>query len=87
MEEITVKSITTMAAMSRSHFHAVFRSVVGCTMIDYLTCVRIKAAQRMLAENDTTILQIAMDCGFRTTSRFYDAFKSVTGKKPGELRS
>lgn len=87
METITVGSIIKIAGMSRSHFHAVFRSVAGCTLIDYVTRVRIRAAQRLLCQSDTPIIQIAMECGFPSLSRFYVAFKSVTGKTPRGLRT
>lgn len=87
METITVGRILKIAGMSRSHFHAVFRALAGCTLIAYVTRVRIRAAQRLLCESDTPIIQIAMDCGFPTLSRFYAAFKSITGKTPRRVRA
>lgn len=86
METITVGRIIKIAGMSRSHFHAVFRSVAGCTLIDYVTRVRIRAAQRLLRESDNPVIQVAMECGFQTLSRFYAAFKSITGKTPRRVR-
>ncbi len=53
-------------------FHTIFREVAGCTLIVYVTRARI---------------QIAMDCGFQSLSRFYDAFKSITGKTPRKVRA
>ena len=87
MERIGVEQMTRIACMSRSHFHAVFREVTGCTLIEYLTWVRIRAAQRLLRETDATIVQIAMDCGFPSLSRFYSAFRLVTGKTPRASRA
>lgn len=87
MEEITVERVAAMACMSRSHFHAVFREVAACTLIDYTTRVRVRAAQRLLQGGDTPITQIAMDCGFPSVSRFYSAFKAITGKTPRAVRN
>jgi len=87
MEAITVERMATMACMSRSHFHAVFREVAGCAMIDYVTRVRIRAAQRLLRESDAPVIQISMDCGFASLSRFYEAFKRIAGKTPREVRA
>ena len=87
MEHISVERMIKMAAMSRSNFSVVFRATAGCTLIDYVTRVRIRAAQRLLCRSDTPIIQIAMECGFPTMSRFYAAFKSVTGKTPRGLRT
>lgn len=86
MEPLTVAEMARLACMSRSHFHAVFRRVAGCTLIDYVTRIRVQAARRLLRESNTRVIQIAMDCGFQTVSRFYDAFKSITGKTPRGVR-
>ncbi len=87
MEKVTVERMARMACMSRSHFHAIFLKVAGCTLIDYVTRVRIQAALRLLRDSNAPIIQIAMDCGFLTLSRFYDAFKSITGKTPRVIRT
>jgi AraC-like DNA-binding protein len=87
MESITVERMTKMTNMSRSHFHAIFRELAGCTLIEYVTRVRIKMAQRLLSESELPIVQIAMDCGFSSLSRFYEAFKIVTGKTPRAIRT
>lgn len=86
METITVARMLKLAGMSRSNFHAVFRAVTGCTLMTYVTRVRIRAVQRLLCESDTPIIQIALECGFATLSHFYAAFKAVTGKTPRQLR-
>ena len=87
METITVGQVAKMAGMSRSQFHAIFRQVTGCTLIVYTTRIRIQTAQRLLRETNSPIIQIALDCGFPSLSRFYDAFKSITGKTPRQARA
>jgi AraC-like DNA-binding protein len=86
MEEITVEQMARMAGMSRSHFHAIFRSVAGSTLIDYVTRIRVRTAKRLLRESDAPIIQIAMDCGFQSLSRFYEAFTAIVGKTPRAVR-
>ena len=86
MDEISVASVSAMATMSRSSMHATFRRVAGCTLVDYITRVRVRAAMRLLRTTDTTVMQIAMDCGFSTMSRFYDAFRRGTGRTPRQIR-
>ena len=87
MDEISVANVATMAAMSRSSLHATFRRVAGCTLVEYVTRIRVRAAMRLLRESEATVMQVAMDCGFSTMSRFYDAFHRITGKTPREIRS
>jgi AraC-like DNA-binding protein/uncharacterized RmlC-like cupin family protein len=86
MEEITVERMAALACMSRSHFHAVFREVVACSLMDYVTRVRIRNARCLLRESNDTIIGIAMDCGFPSVSRFYAAFKAITGMTPRAAR-
>jgi AraC-like DNA-binding protein len=40
-----------------------------------------------LAETEDSILEIALDCGFGSSSRFYDVFKLRTGTTPRQFRS
>lgn len=87
MDEIRVADITALAAMSRSSLHASFRRIAGCTLVEHITRVRVRAAMRLLRESDATVMQVAMDCGFSTMSRFYDAFHRITGKTPRGIRS
>ena len=47
----------------------------------------IMGAMQQLAETNTSILQIAYDCGFGSSSRFYDIFKRRTGTTPRLFRS
>ena len=86
MEAIRVRQIALLAGMSRSSLHAAFRHVAGCTLVEYVTQVRVRAATRRLRDSDDTVMQVAMDCGFATMSRFYDAFRRLTGKTPREIR-
>jgi AraC-like DNA-binding protein len=72
--------------MSRSHFHFMFRTLTGRTLMDFVTRVRVRAALRLLQETDVPISQLALDCGFPTSSCFYRAFKTVHNKTPRSIR-
>jgi AraC-like DNA-binding protein len=87
MEKMPVARAAKMAGMSRSHFHLVFKAKSGCTFVEYLTRLRVRAALRLLHESDLPIAQVALDCGFSTLSRFYEALKAVTGKTPRRIRA
>jgi AraC-like DNA-binding protein len=86
MEQVTVPAMAEMAGMGRSRFHEEFRRATGCTLIDYVTRVRVRASQRLLRDTDARVLQVALDCGFPSLSRFYEAFKALTGATPGQVR-
>jgi len=41
----------------------------------------------LLKNTDLSKTDIAMQCGFSSTSNFYKAFKKITGKKPGDFQN
>ncbi len=52
----------------------------GMTPSTYLTRMRVCQAQYLLISTDEDISRIAFDTGFGSISRFYAAFKSVSGR-------
>jgi AraC family transcriptional regulator, melibiose operon regulatory protein len=64
-----------------------FRDVLGISVMEYLTRYRLARAMQRLAETKDSILEIALDCGFGSSSRFYDIFKQRTGTTPRQFRS
>ncbi len=63
-----------------------FRDVLGISAMEYLTRYRLARAMQRLAETEESILEIALDCGFGSSSRFYDIFKQRTGTTPRKFR-
>jgi AraC-like DNA-binding protein len=55
-------------------------------MTTFITQHRITHAQRLLATTDDTILDVALDAGFQSLSRFNEAFKAACGCSPSEFR-
>ncbi len=64
-----------------------FRDVLGISVMEYLTRYRLARAMQRLAETRDSILEIALDCGFGSSSRFYDVFRQRTGTTPRQFRS
>jgi AraC-like DNA-binding protein len=63
-----------------------FRDVLGISVMEYLTRYRLARAMQRLVETEDAILEIALDCGFGSSSRFYDIFKQRTGSTPRQFR-
>ncbi|QIN83486.1 helix-turn-helix domain-containing protein [Rubrobacter tropicus] len=65
---------------------ALFRKHYGITLSAYLTRLRVCQAQYLLLSTDHDASRIAFEAGFGSISRFYEAFKTVSGTTPGEYR-
>lgn len=73
-EKITVEELASLASLSASHFTKIFRSVTGETPIDFLKTMRLKKARNLLRNNADNITEIALKCGFGTSSYFSSCF-------------
>lgn len=63
-----------------------FKKTFNITMNEYITQHRMSHAQRLLATTDEKIVDIALESGYPTLSRFYDAFRKSCGGSPSDYR-
>lgn len=73
-EKVTAENLAALANLSTSHFTKIFKSVTGETPIDFLKMLRLKKARNMLVNNSDNITEIALKCGFNTSSYFSSCF-------------
>lgn len=60
---------------------------VGMSFSNYVNSYRIQAAEIMLESNDILTLEaIGNECGFRSNSSFYAAFKKIKGITPAQYK-
>jgi len=85
-ERLTVDMIGKEVGLHPNYAMSIFHKAFGTTLIDYLTQHRVSHAQRLLATSDQKIVQIALDSGFGSISRFNDAFRRECGCSPREYR-
>jgi AraC-like DNA-binding protein len=63
-----------------------FRETFGTTMKSFVTQHRISHAQRLLVTTDESILNIALESGFQSLSRFNEVFKGACSCSPRDYR-
>lgn len=85
-EGITVSAIAESANICVREAHRCFRQVLGTTPVLYLMRHRVNAAARLLAETHRSITDIALSCGFSSSSYFCKVFRDVMGRPPREFR-
>lgn len=83
---ISVSDVAEHIGLHPNYAMTLFKRVVGLSISAYLTRHRLSHAQAMLLNTDKKILTIAMDCGFGSLSRFYEAFRSAIGTTPRQYR-
>ena len=82
----SVETLAESVGLSRSAFHAKFRSTVGETPADYLTRWRIHLAARLLREEGCSVGAAARRVGYGTEAAFSNAFVRVMGMRPGAYK-
>ena len=63
-----------------------FRKTVGTTLVHYVTRLRVSRAQQLLATSNDKVVDVALNSGFNSLSRFNDVFKKTSGSSPREYR-
>lgn len=87
-EPINVADVSGRVQVSRVTLERRFRHVMGVTMHEYLTELRVRRAKELLKSDEPPSLQaIAQQCGLADRRRLNQVFISVVGKTPADWRS
>jgi len=71
---------------SAYHFHRIFREILGEPVKEYIRRLRVERAAYRLKISEETILQIALDAGFKTHESFTRAFQRQFVIAPNKFR-
>jgi AraC family transcriptional regulator len=86
--ELLAKELASIAAYSEQHFHRLFKDIVGEPVHHYIRRTRMEfAANQLMFDVQSSILNIATKSGFSSVSSFSRAFKSTFDMSPGQWRS
>ena len=85
-QPLRIETIAEAQGIHPNYAMNLFRKTFGITMTGFIIQHRVSHAQRLLVTGNQTILDIALDAGFQSLSRFNEAFKMVCGCSPREYR-
>jgi len=86
-EPITLQDISREVSLCPRACQKAFRRYLHCSPMEYLQRRRIFAAAQRLSLTDDPITDIALDCGFSSSSYFSKQFKAQTGSTPKDYRT
>ena len=84
--DLSLKAIAEHVYLSPTYLCALFKSVTGQTINQYIQMTRVERAQKLLEETDLSMGEIAQTVGYRNMRYFTKVFQSMTGQQPSAYR-
>jgi AraC family transcriptional regulator len=85
--DLSLKTLSDVSCFSQYHFHRIFSAYLRESPADYINRIRIeKAAVLLIYQPQMTVTEIALKCGFSSSSTFARAFKQFYGCSSSEWR-
>ncbi|WP_070963698.1 AraC family transcriptional regulator [Vibrio sonorensis] len=78
-EPLNVSQIASLAYFSEFHFNRVFRERTGESLYHFIRRLRLEKAAFLLSSDNTSITDVALDCGFSNSASFAKGFKQYFG--------
>lgn len=85
-EDITLASIGEALGYNPKYVSACFSMVEGISFRDFINSLRIEKAKGLLRSSESTVLAIALECGFKNESTFHRVFLDITGTTPAKYK-
>ena len=86
-EPLRIEDIASSLYISSSHLSRLFRQELDCTVLEYLTRVRVEKAVELLKDNQYSIQDVAGLVGFKNAGYFARVFKEYIGVTPLTYRN
>ena len=86
-QELSLAKLAEVSCFSPFHFHRIFKGMMGETLNQFITRLRLeKAASQLLSNPKKSITEIALDTGFSSSATFARSFKQYFGQSAGAWR-
>jgi len=85
-DPLAIARIAAKIGLSARSMQTLFVRYLGATPRDYYLDLRLDAARRLLQQTRRSTMEIAVACGFASSSAFSRAFRRRYRRSPRELR-
>ena len=82
----TLEDVAKSINLSPNYFHKVFSAATGQTPYEYLLEKRLRTAKKLLLFSDSSLTEIAFECGFTSQSYFNYVFRKEVGITPKQYK-
>lgn len=84
--QITLDELAGIAKLSTSYFSTAFKVSFGISPHNYVIAQRVEYAKRLMRETETSLSEIALDCGLSDQAHLSRIFRRATGTTPSAWR-
>jgi AraC family transcriptional regulator len=85
-QDLGLAALSRKAGLSPFHLQRLFKAAIGETPKAYISRLRVERAAFRLLIHDSSVLDIALECGFQNHETFIRAFRRRFGKSPRGYR-
>lgn len=85
-QPLLLKDLAAQADLSEYHFARMFKQSQGLAPHQYVLLTRLREAERLLHTTQLPLVDIALACGFSSSSHLAHRFRQVKGVRPSALR-
>lgn len=83
---IAIRDVATQVYLSERHSSRLFHKIMGRSIMDYLSALRLETAAQLLLERNLSIKEIAQTTGYSDVRYFTTLFHRHTGLPPATFR-
>lgn len=84
--DLGLDALSRKAGLSPFHLQRLFKAAIGETPKAYTSRLRLERGAFRLLVHDSTVLDIALECGFQSHETFLRAFRRRFGRLPSDYR-
>ncbi|ATW27880.1 PocR ligand-binding domain-containing protein [Candidatus Formimonas warabiya] len=84
--DLRLEKVAQAVYLSPYYLSHIFKEETGCTILEYLTKIRIERAKKLLSDQKNSVKEVAQKVGYNNPSYFSKIFRSLEGLTPSEFR-
>ena len=85
-DEFDLERLAAQVGLSKFHFQRLFKGAVGVSPSRYHINLRMNEARRLLRETKMNVVDVALEVGYSSPSRFAQLFRRESGLSPSDYR-